>query len=234
MWRMLIYYTSYVAVCILLYSRKFINLFAMRGGKVIGLLAGILLTALLVYLTIDYLHKSKRNAEPVNALDDTPKKKTVSDWLEFYTLLVKRPGNLSDLLYDEAEAAEHSASLLYRTIEDIRGLLKSTFSETDLTYVTYKSAIDEIEEICCSNFESIARRMSVFKKDWMVEHKFAVVYQNEIATFLTYNNEIWKKLEDLTHELVVISDNRQQGDTEKITELINQTQNYVKVRQEVL
>lgn len=231
--KLFIYYCGYLLFLIILFSRKLVNIMSYRGGKLIGFIAVIMLSALLVYLTFDVINKE--NLKRLAAADKpkTPKRtemeKMQSLSVDFESIELH---NVSEMIKDELEEAKELSAYLYSRLSAVDNLLSETFSVNDLTYAVYKSNINEIAQTVNANFTSILKRFHIFPRVWTNANDIAAVYEAEIQTLLRYNTEIRDKIEELMLELVRLGDAGQNTDIDKLTELVKQTKDYSIVRKE--
>lgn len=227
------YYGSYLFIMFILFSRKLVNIMSYRGGKLIGCIIIAILSALLVYLTFDTIHSENMKRLSETNKPKQPEKTELEKLNDFVDVFASKAAyEVPNMIQDELVQAKHSAAYLSSRVKDINNLLTETFSINDVTYAAYKSNIDEILRTINANFAAILKRFSMFRSEWTSKSDIASTYEKEIQTFLQYNTEIQNKIEELTLELVRLSDSGQKTDSQKLTELIEQTKNYVKIRQE--
>lgn len=231
--KLFVYYGVYLFIMFVLFSRKLINIISYRGGKPIGIVIVIILSLLLLYLTFDTAHKENLKRLSEKNKHKQPEKTEFEKLEEFVSELGQKAAyEIPVMIQDELLQAKYIASYLYSRIKDINGLLAETFSVNDLTYAMYKDSINEILHTINTNFAAILKRFAMFRSEWTSVDNIASVYEKEIHTLLQYNADIQNKIEELTLELVRLSDSGQKTDINKLTKLIEQTKDYVKIRQE--
>lgn len=231
--KLFVYYGSYLFIMFILFSRKLVNIMSYRGGKLIGCVIIAILSALLIYLTLDAIHsENMRRLSEINKTQQ-PKKTELEKLDDFVAVFASKAAyEVPEMIQDELAQAKHIAAYLGSRVKDINNLLTETFSINDVTYGVYKDSIDEILCAVNANFAAIIKRFSIFRSEWTSKNNIASTYEKEIQMFLQYNTEIQNKIEELTLELVRLSDSGQKTDNQKLTELIEQTKNYAKIRQE--
>lgn len=231
--KLFVYYGAYLAIMFVLFSRRLVNIMSYRGGKLVGFIIIAMLSLLLIYLTFDTIRKENirrlSGESKSNVSEKTELQKLEALALEFNQ---KALYEVPNMIQDELSQAKHIAAYLCSRIKDINKLLMETFSINDLTYAVYMDNVDEIVHTINANFEAILKRFSMFRSEWTPSNDIASVYEKEIQTLLQYNSEIQDRVEELTLELVRLSDSGQKTESSKLTELIEQTKNYVKIRQE--
>ena len=231
--KLFVYYGAYLAIMFVLFSRRLVNIMSYRGGKLVGFIIIAMLSLLLIYLTFDTIRKENirrlSGESKSNVSEKTELQKLEALALEFNQ---KALYEVPNMIQDELSQAQHIAAYLCSRIKDINKLLMETFSINDLTYAVYMDNVDEIVHTINANFEAILKRFSMFRSEWTSNNDIASVYENEIQTLLQYNSEIQDRVEELTLELVRLSDSGQKTESSRLTELIEQTKNYAKVRQE--
>ena len=119
-------------------------------------------------------------------------------------------------------------------LDNLDKLLDSTFSKTDLTYVTYKDSLDSVLKSFIRNLRGIRKRVDVFDYDsWIVGDRSEISqkYLSDIEEMYEQNETILDSMDSLISELVSLDDVADFS-LDTINNLIAQTQGYKAIMQD--
>ena len=117
--------------------------------------------------------------------------------------------------------------------DNLHKLLRESFSTEDLTYNTYMSTLNEVMRIFNNNLGGIKKRIEVFDyNDWKNDRsdEHATAYISEVEDLYKKNYVVIDHIDDLMHELVNLDD-ISDVPLEKVNRLIEQTQDYKKIKE---
>lgn len=117
---------------------------------------------------------------------------------------------------------------LQSKLSNLDKLLDSTFSKTDLTYVTYKESLDSVLKLFIGNLRGIRKRVDVFDYDsWIAGDRSEISqkYLSDIEEMYKQNETILDSMDSLISELVSLDDVADFS-LDTINNLIAQTQDY--------
>ena len=119
-------------------------------------------------------------------------------------------------------------------LDNLDKLLDSTFSKTDLTYVTYKDSLDSVLKSFIRNLRGIRKRVDVFDYDsWIAGDRSEISqkYLSDIEEMYEQNETILDSMDSLISELVSLDDVADFS-LDTINNLIAQTQGYKAIMQD--
>ncbi len=186
----------------------------------------LIASSITVGLTLIAVNNQKQQQELRNRI--TANTKTPTDILRehMHTLTGMQPGKPPINAYINT-LIDSIRSMIDR-LSNINKLLETTFSKTDLTYITYVDAIGNVTELFISNVKSAMKRMSVFDYNaWKAGERSDISqkYISDIEVRISQNDDILDKLDCLISELVSLDD-PSNFSLDNITSLIQQTQDY--------
>ena len=229
-------YAGFLFSIFLIYSKHCLHLINGSPLRTIaGIIIMILLIGLLIFMTIYFINKNTEDNLPMIESEET---KTEEEKLEEFITYIKnlKNFNLGPFEKQKKQLYDMSVSMKLK-YANIQKLLKDSFSETDLTYSTYNSTLNEVLKIFNKNMKGIQKRIEVFdynayKLDSSNEN--ANEYITEVKNLYDNNDVVIEHIDDLMHELVSLDDISEMP-LEKVNMLIEQTQNYknIKERDEV-
>lgn len=232
--RLIPVYGAFLAAVFVIYSKPCLHLI---NGNPIRTVAGIiimlLMLGLVMYLTMAAVKREQLNNLP--AIETTAPQLTeaqkLDGFISFFRSAVSH--NLGPFDSKKKDFFELCASMRQKN-ENLRKLLDDSFSPDDLTYKTYISTMDEVMKIFNSNLNGIRKRLEVFDyAEWNRDNndEHAVAYISEIEDLYKKNYVVINHIDDLMHELVQLDD-ISDVPLEKVNRLIEQTQNYKKIKEE--
>lgn len=226
-------YGGFFAAVILIYSRFGLHLI---NGNPLRTVAGIIIMILLIWLVI-FLTRTVIKNEQINNLPviettaEVNETDRLNDFTMFYGSLKNR--NLGPFEDKKADYFEICRSMKTK-YDNLQKLLGESFSTEDLTYNTYMNTMNEVMKIFNNNLNGIKKRLEVFDyNEWKSNNndEHAVAYISEIENLYEKNYVVIDHIDDLLHELVLLDD-ISDVPLEKVNRLIEQTQNYKKIKEE--
>lgn len=226
-------YLGFLAAVFVIYSRHCLHL--INGNPVrtaAGIVIMILMIGLVLYLTLAAVKREQLNSLPViETTASVSEDERLDSYISFYKYMLTR--NLGPFESKKNEFYNLCTSMKQKNA-NLRKLLGDSFSTEDLTYNTYINTINEVMKIFNNNLNGIKKRLEVFdynewKNDNNDEH--AVAYISEIENLYEKNYVVIDHIDDLLHELVMLDD-ISDVPLEKVNRLIEQTQNYKKIKEE--
>lgn len=200
------------------------------GGKAAGIIIFVLLTALILYLTFDFVRKENMNALKAIA-DKSVREATIEDQLQGYREYARSFKNKGDYrIADEIQKLGELAESMLKKLENIDGLLLNTFSRTDLTYITYKERITDVMKVYLRNCQSVRTRADTFDNKWEKENNTALTFESEMQTYLGQNESILSQVDNLMLELIRLGDIGDESAKEQMLKLIEETKDYASIR----
>ena len=226
-------YIGFIAAVLVIYSKPGLHLI---NGNPLRTIAGIfimlLLMGLVVFLTINTIRNEQLNNLPViETTAEVNEDDRLADFTMFYGSLKNR--NLGPFESRKADFFEICKSMKTKN-DNLQKLLRESFSTEDLTYNTYMNTMNEVMKIFNNNLNGIKKRLEVFDyNEWNnnKEDEHAVAYISEIESLYDKNYVVIDHIDDLLHELVMLED-ISDVPLEKVNRLIEQTQNYKKIKEE--
>ncbi|MCH5347713.1 MAG: hypothetical protein J1E40_00190 [Oscillospiraceae bacterium] len=223
-------YLGYIAAIAILFSKNLINIMSYSGGKAAGIIIFVLLTALILYLTFDFVRKENMNALKAIA-DKSVREATIEDQLQGYREYARSFKNKGDYrIADEIQKLGELAESMLKKLENIDGLLLNTFSRTDLTYITYKERITDVMKVYLRNCQSVRTRADTFDNKWEKENNTALTFESEMQTYLGQNESILSQVDNLMLELIRLGDIGDESAKEQMLKLIEETKDYASIR----
>lgn len=225
-------YAGFLAAVFLIYSKHGLHLI---NGTFLRTAAGIiimiLLIGLVIFLTLNAVKQAQLSDLPaIETTAQVSETETLNRFTDFYRSLQNR--NYGPFEKKKKEIFDICLSMKQKN-DALRKLLSESFSEGDLTYSTYISTLDEVMKIFNSNLNGIKKRIEVFDyKEWSRDSsdEHAAAYISEVDSLYEKNYVVIDHLDDLLHELVLLDD-ISDVPLEKVNALIEQTQNYKKVKE---
>lgn len=226
-------YAGFLAAVFLIYSKHCLHL--INGNPVrtaAGVIIMLLMLGLVMYLTLAAIRREQLDSLPViETTAEVSEEERLDSFINFYKYMLSR--NLGPFESKKNEFYNICESMKQKN-ENLQKLLRDSFSTEDLTYNTYINTINEVMKIFNNNLNGIKKRLEVFdyaewKNDKNDEH--AVAYISEIDNLYEKNYVVIDHIDDLLHELVSLDD-ISDVPLEKVNRLIEQTQNYKKIKEE--
>lgn len=226
-------YIGFLAAVTLIYSRFGLHL--INGNPVrtaAGIFIMILLIGLVIFLTVNAIRNEQLNNLPVIETTATvvSEEEKLNNFTVYYGNLRNR--NMGPFESKKQEFYEICRSMKTKN-DNLQKLLRDSFSTEDLTYNTYVSTLNEVMKIFNNNLNGIKKRLEVFDyNEWNNnrEDEHAVAYISEIDSLYEKNYVVIDHIDDLLHELVLLED-ISDVPLEKVNRLIEQTQNYKKIKE---
>ena len=224
-------YGGFLLAVFLIYSKFGLHLI---NGNPLRTVAGIvimfLMIGLVIYLTICVIKAAQLAELPeIEVKNTVSEKQRLADFTYFYSHLAGR--NLGPFEARKKEIFDLCVSMQQKN-DNLNKLLKDSFSTEDLTYNTYVNTLNEVMKIFNNNLNGIKKRLEVFDyKDWSNNRsdEHAAAYIAEVDDLYQKNYVVIDHIDDLLHELVSLDD-ISDVPLEKVNRLIEQTQNYKKVK----
>ena len=226
--KLIITYIIYVAVLVICFSKNLLN---MLNGTVLGYVCGSAVFLVSTGFVVSKTISTTKNDVPLltTAKKDTPLQLACQQVLELhnYMKVHRNMGPFESMRMDLYD----STNGLVNKYANIIKLMKESFSEGDLTYVTYSDTLDEVLNLAANNIKGIHKRLSVFDYTNYQKHGIDTLgnqYVTEVTELSNNLNLINQKMDNLIHELVsldVVSDESLLND---LNEMINQTKLYNK------
>ncbi|MDD6827875.1 MAG: hypothetical protein PUE12_17525 [Oscillospiraceae bacterium] len=232
--RLLPVYAGFLAAVFVIYSKKCLHLINGNPVRTIaGILIMLIMLGLVMYLTISAVKREQINSLP--AIETTAPKLTETQKLDGFVTFFRSAvtHNLGPFETKKKDFFEMCAGMKQKN-ENIRRLLAESFSPDDLTYRTYINTLDEVMRIFNSNLNGIKKRLEVFDyAEWNRDNndEHATAYISEINNLYEKNYVVIDNMDDLMHELVQLDD-ISDVPLDKINRLVEQTQNYKKIKEE--
>ncbi len=225
-------YAGFLFSIFLIFSKHCLHL--INGNPlrtVAGIIIMILLIGLVVFMTNYFVKKHAEDNLPMIESEET---KSEEQKLEDFITYIRNMKNFNlgpfenkkKMLYDMGM----SMKMKYANIQK---LLKDSFSETDLTYNTYESTLNEVLKIFNKNLKGIQKRIEVFDYNaYRLDSKNenANEYITEVKNLYDNNDVVIEHIDELMHELVSLDDISELP-LEKVNMLIEQTQNYKNIKE---
>lgn len=223
-------YLGYIAAIVILFSKYTVNIMSYPNGKIAGILIFILLTALILYLTLDIVRKENMNTLKAIA-SKADKTETIEDQLMGYREYARAFKNKGDhRITDEVQKLGELAESMLKKLENIDGLLLNTFSGTDLTYITYKERISDVMKVYLRNCQSVRTRADTFDNKWEKENNTALTFESEMQTYIGQNESILSQVDNLMLELIRLGDIGDENAKEQMLKLIEETKDYASIK----
>ncbi|WP_044974477.1 hypothetical protein [Ruminococcus sp. HUN007] len=225
-------YGGFLLAVVLIYSRFGLHLI---NGNPLRTAAGIvimlLMIGLVIYLTISALQAAKISELPaIETKAPVSEVRRLEEFTDFYRRMAG--ANLGPFESRKRDIYDLCVSMKQKN-DNIRKLLRDSFSTEDLTYNTYMSTLDEVMKIFNNNLGGIKKRIEVFDyKNWSDNRndEHADEYISEVDDLYQKNYVVIDHIDDLMHELVNLDD-ISDVPLEKVTRLVEQTQNYKKIKE---
>lgn len=198
-------------------------------GKAAGIIIFILLTALIVYLTYDFVKKD--NLARLKAIANKEiKEESIEMQLLSYCEYAKSFTYKDRRITDEIQRLGELAESMVKKLKNIDDLLLGTFSKTDLTYVTYKERVSDVMKVYLRNCQSIRTRADTFDNKWEEENATALTFESEMQGYLGQNESILSQMDNLMLELIRLGDIGDESAREQMLKLIEETKDYASIR----
>lgn len=184
-----------------------------------GITVGITIATIKAYKE---LQSELKNGVPLEV------KKTVVEELVEYQRLFKQMSTTVKPTGTYVEKVYTQITRLLKKVSDIDKLLETTFSKTDLTYITYKDSLNDVLKTFMANVRGVKKRIDVFDyTSWNTDDENTVSkkYIKAIKMMVSQNAKILDSMDNLISELVSIDD-VSNFSLETINNLIEQTQDY--------
>lgn len=221
---------SYVVAIFLLFSKAGLHLITFKNliVTIMGVVVFLLLTGVVGVLAIRVIASNKAyvaletdDYQNLSALD-----KLQRHIQTFKALRGANQGPFGDVNHQILELSLR----LTEKLNNIDYCLKESFSEYDLTYVTYSESLDNVLNLFNRNLSAIEKREKIFDyREWQrgegTDSSLSKVCIEEVNRFHDTNNDIVDKLDALLIELVQL-DTITDAPLEEINKLIEQTQIY--------
>ena len=222
-------YIGYIIAIAVLFSRKTFDLMSYPHGKAAGIIIFILLTALIVYLTYDFVKKD--NLARLKAIANKEiKEESIEMQLLSYCEYAKSFTYKDHRITDEIQRLGELAESMVKKLKNIDDLLLGTFSKTDLTYVTYKERVSDVMKVYLRNCQSIRTRADTFDNKWEKENATALTFESEMQGYLGQNESILSQMDNLMLELIRLGDIGDESAKEQMLKLIEETKDYASIR----
>lgn len=222
-------YIGYIIAIAVLFSRKTFDLMSYPHGKAAGIIIFILLTALIVYLTYDFVKKD--NLARLKAIANKEiKEESIEMQLLSYCEYAKSFTYKDHRITDEIQRLGELAESMVKKLKNIDDLLLGTFSRTDLTYVTYKERVSDVMKVYLRNCQSIRTRADTFDNKWEKENATALTFESEMQGYLGQNESILSQMDNLMLELIRLGDIGDESAKEQMLKLIEETKDYASIR----
>ncbi len=226
-------YAGFLAAVLVIYSKPGLHLI---NGNPLRTAAGIvimlLLIGLVIFLTFSILKRDQiENLPVIETTAEVNEEDRLEDFTKFYGLLKTR--NLGPFESKKEDFFNICVSMQKKNA-NLQKLLRDSFSTEDLTYNTYTKTMNEVMKIFNNNLNGIKKRLEVFDyKEWKDNEsdEHAAAYISEVENLYEKNYVVIDHIDDLLHELVLLDD-ISDVPLEKVNRLIEQTQNYKKIKEE--
>lgn len=225
-------YAGFLLAVVLIYSKFGLHL--INGNPlrtVAGIVIMILMIGLLFYLTLSALHAAKIDELPaIETKAPVSEDQRLTEFTDFYRRM--NNANLGPFEQKKKEIYDLCVSMKQKN-DNLHKLLRESFSTEDLTYNTYMSTLNEVMRIFNNNLGGIKKRIEVFDyNDWKNDRsdEHATAYISEVEDLYKKNYVVIDHIDDLMHELVNLDD-ISDVPLEKVNRLIEQTQDYKKIKE---
>ncbi len=225
-------YAGFLFSIFLIYSKHCLHL--INGNPlrtVAGIIIMILLIGLLIFMTNYFISRQAEESLPMIESEET---KTEEQKLEDFITYIKNMKNFNLGPFENQKKMLYDMSISMKMkYANIKKLLKDSFSETDLTYNTYDTTLNEVLKIFNKNLKGIQKRIDVFDYNaYRLDSKneTANEYINEVKNLYNNNDVVIEHIDDLMHELVSLDDISEMP-LENVNRLIEQTQNYKNIKE---
>lgn len=225
-------YAGFLAAVFLIYSKAGLHL--INGSPVrtaAGVVIMLLLIGLVIFLTVNAMKQVQISELPVIETTATvTEEERLDNFTRFYHDLQNR--NLGPFNEKKAQLFEICQSMRQKNAS-LQKLLRDSFSTENLTYNTYVNTMNEVMKIFNNNLNGIKKRLEVFDYgEWQNNRsdEHAEAYISEVQSLYEKNYVVIDHIDDLLHELVLLDD-ISDVPLEKVNLLIEQTQNYKKIKE---
>lgn len=221
--------SAYIALIFLLFSKVGLHLITFKNiiVTIMGIVVFILLTSVAGAIAVKILGKSS-----VTALEtDEQKNLSARDKLQKHMQTLRSiRGTVSGPFNDVNHKIIDLGQRLAEKLDNIDYCLRESFSEYDLTYVTYSESLNNVLELFNQNLAAIEKRERVFDyREWQrgegTNSSLSKVCIDEVNQLYEANDDIVDKMDSLLIELVQL-DTITDAPLNEINKLIEQTQIY--------
>lgn len=227
--KLIFVYITYLIALYVLFSNKVMHLYnGTIGSAICCILIFVILTIMLIIMTL-HLTGKKKPVQTGNIENLTPFEAFIQ-YMKSCNYWLNQASHLGPF-QNMCGGIRDTNNGIYDKYNHILRLLKDSFSETDLTYITYIETLNEVLKLAGSNIKGIVRRFEVFDyKGWSKDrcNTLYTQYVDEVQEFEVKNQEINLKLDNLVHELIKL-DEISDVSLKELTELIDQTKQYKNV-----
>lgn len=222
-------YAAYLLLIIILFSiiNAVVDVMTASVLVISGAVFLIMSITVIGFTAIAINNHKQQQLELKNQIASLTKKSPTDELNDYYNIFCgKQPGQKPMTEYIETVC--NNIKAMFERLHNLENLLDTTFSKTDLTYVTYKSSLESVIGAFNANLKGIKKRIDVFDyTSWNEGEKseISIKYISDIENRISQNEEIIDKLDYLISELVSLDDPANFS-LSNLNNLIRQTQDY--------